>query len=461
MKRAISYHLKDFIAVVALMAVALGVSYVLLQNQRMRFPVLDETPFVLRGEFQTGQAVTPGQGQTVRLAGVRLGDISKVELHEGRAIIEMELDRKHEGLVKTSWHALLRPKTGLKDMFIELIPRPGGKPAGEDFTIPIAQTLPDVNPDEFLSALDVDTRDYLKLLLQGAARGLDGRADDLTRTLERFEPTYRDLGAVQQEVAKRRQDLRELINALDELNDELGDRDDDLAELVASASQVFDAFAKERVNVAATVRELPSTLATATDALRKVERMAEVLGPSADRLVPVAHSLRRANEATRPFALEAAPLIRRDIRPFVRELRPLVRDLEPATHDLVEAEPELKRSIKVLNNLFNMLAFNPNGPEGPEVEGREEGYLFWFAWLAHQSVSIFSGQDAHGVFRPLVLGGTCNTLQNSVASSPQAAFIFGLTGVLYDANICGLDDEPRGTRVKGKAAPAKRERGTG
>ena len=31
--------------------------------------------------------------------------------------------------------------------------------------MPIASTLPDINPDEFLSALDVDTRDYLKLLL--------------------------------------------------------------------------------------------------------------------------------------------------------------------------------------------------------------------------------------------------------------------------------------------------------
>jgi phospholipid/cholesterol/gamma-HCH transport system substrate-binding protein len=436
-KRAIKYHLKDFIAVVALFVVAGAVSFYILQNQRMRFPVLDPKPFVLQGEFATGQAVTPGQGQTVRLAGVRLGDIAKVELRDGKALITMELEQKYEGLVKTSWQGLLRPRTGLKDMFIEMIPRPGGEPAPENWVMPVSNTLPDVNPDEFLSALDDDTRDYLKLLLNGAARGLDGRADDLTETLERFEPTHRHLAAVQTEVAKRREDLRNLIHALNELNDELGDKDDDLAELVATSSRVFDAFAQERVNVAATIRELPSTLETATDALQRVERMAEVLGPSSVRLIPVARALRRANEATRPFALEAEPLIRRDIRPFVREFRPLVRDLRPATGDLVDAEPELKRTIHVLNRLFNMLAFNPNGREGPEVEGREEGYLFWFAWLAHQSVSIFHGQDANGVFRPLVLGGTCNTLQNTVASSPQLAFIFGLTGVLYDANICG------------------------
>ena len=57
-------------------------------------------------------------------------------------------------------------------MFIELNPgthdaprRRGGLHASRSHN-----TLPDVNPDEFLSALDADTRDYLKLLLNGARR---------------------------------------------------------------------------------------------------------------------------------------------------------------------------------------------------------------------------------------------------------------------------------------------------
>ena len=438
MKRAIREHAKDFAAILALMAVALGVSYVILQNQRLRIPILEEKPFVVHGEFVTGQAVTPGQGQTVRLSGVRLGDIAKVRLRNGRAIITMELDREYEGLIKRNWHALLRPKTGLKDMFIELTPGRGPAPAlkaGQ--MLPVSSTLPDVNPDEFLSSLDEDTRDYLQLLLNGAAKGLDGRAGDLNAVLKRFEPTYRDLGAVQSEVAKRRHDLTSLVNSLNRLNAELGRSDDDLAELVGASAKVFDAFAKERVNVASTVRELPSTLREATIALGRVEEMAKVLGPSSERLRPVARALLRANKATTPFALEAAPLLRDDIRPFVRAARPLARELEAPTHDLVEAEPDLKRTVHVLNRLFNMLAFNPNGREPAGKEGRDEGYLFYFAWLAHQSVSVFSGQDANGVFRPFILGGTCNTIRNSAESIPGGAFLGGVTAVLYDTNVCG------------------------
>ena len=432
MKRAIKEHLTDFIAIVGLITIALGVSYYIVQNQRLRIPYIEEEPFVLKAAFETGQAVTPGQGQTVRLSGVRLGDITKVELDDGRAIITMELDKKHAGLVRQNWRGLLRPKTGLKDMFIELMPGEGQAPPAKDgWIMPVSSTLPDVNPDEFLSALDRDTRDYLKLLLNGARVGLQGRANDLNQVLKRFEPTYRDLAAVQGEVAKKRRDLERLVHSLDTLYTELGTADDDLAELVQSSARVFDAFAKERDNIASTVRELPATLATTTDALGRVERMAKVLGPASDRLVPVAGALQRSNVATRPFAVEATPLLRDDIRPFVREARPLIRELGPAAADLVKGEPDLKRTVAALNGLFNLLAFNSKGREGPEVQGRDEGYLFYFAWLAHQSVSIFSGQDANGVFRPLVLAGTCNTLGQLFP--PEASIL----APLYDSNVCG------------------------
>src|SRR3712207_1273959 len=157
MRHAIRKHFGDFIAVIVLLVVASGVSAYILSNQRLRFPIVEEKPFQLKGEFSTGQAVTPGQGQTVRVSGVRIGDIAKVDLEDGRAIITFDIDRKYEGLVKKNWTALLRPKTGLKDMFVELTPGVQGgdtSPAPEGYMLPIANTLPDVNPDEFLASLD-------------------------------------------------------------------------------------------------------------------------------------------------------------------------------------------------------------------------------------------------------------------------------------------------------------------
>ena len=453
MRHAISKHLTDFIALIVLIVIAAGVSYYILQNQRLRFPILEAKPFQLKAEFATGQAVTPGQGQTIRVSGVRVGDISKVDLVNGRAVITMDLDREFEGLVKDDWHGLLRPKTGLKDMFIELFPGddPGAEPAEEGHVLPINNTLPDVNPDEFLSSLDRDTRDYLRLLLDGARGGLEDRADDLSAVLKRFEPTYRDIARVSTEVAKRRVELRNLIHSLNRLNTELGNSDDDLAELVQASSRTFEAFAAEQDNVRATVRELPGALRQTTDTLGRVEAMAKVLQPAADELRPAVRALERANEATLPFAREIAPRLEEDIRPFVRAARPVVRQLRPAVHDLAEADPTLKRTIHQLNRLFNLLGYNQNGKEGPEVPGRDEGYLFQLAWLAHQSVQIFSGQDAHGVFRPLTPGGTCNIIRNTFESAPGNDFLIGVTGFLNDPALCGGEAPETKKNKKGGA----------
>ncbi len=64
------------------------------------FPCIEEKPLTLVAELPDAQAVTPGQGQTVVVAGVRIGDIGSVELEDGRAVVEMQIDREHEGLVR-------------------------------------------------------------------------------------------------------------------------------------------------------------------------------------------------------------------------------------------------------------------------------------------------------------------------------------------------------------------------
>lgn len=438
--RRIRERRNDLLAIGALVVLSLSVGLYIVQHQRLRIPLLEKAPFTLKARFATAQAVVPGQGQTVRVAGVRIGDIGGTELVDGQAVITMELDPEYRDLVHTDATAFLRPKTGLKDMFVDLNPgTPKAPLAGEDFTMPISSTLPDVNPDEILASLDADTRDYLRLLIGGAGQGLRGRGGDLRDVLKRFEPTYRDLALVSQETVKRRAELRRLVHALDQLNGELAGRDDEIADLVRVAGRVFKALASEKANVRATVRELPGALAKTRIALTRVESMARVLRPAAGHLVPVARAMRQANEATAPFAREAAPIVRRDVRPFVRAMRPLVRELDPTVGDLVPATPRLTRAFTVLNHLFNMLAHNPRGREGPDVPGRDEGFLFYAAWLGHQSVNIFSNADAHGPQRALTLGGTCATIQGTAQSAPLLGELLGAAGVLTDPRVCGGD----------------------
>ena len=250
MRKAIRAHLRDFLAVLGLLTVGLLSTYIIVQNQRLRIPLLESKPFELKADMTTAQAVTPGQGQTVRVAGVRVGDISAVNYEDGHAEVTMDIDRQFLPVYKNAT-ILLRPKTGLKDMFLELDPGMNYDPNSNDDefqngdTIPIANTAPDTNVDQILSALDGDTRAYLRLLLVGAGQGLNGRGKDLGKLLGSLGPINRGLARINTEVAKRKENLATLIHNMNLLFGRVGEDGQGIAQLVSASDQALGAIASQ------------------------------------------------------------------------------------------------------------------------------------------------------------------------------------------------------------------------
>ncbi len=460
MKRAIKDHWKDFAAILALLVIAGGVSAVILTNQRFRFPLIQEKPMRLYAELDNAQAVTPGQGQTVEVAGVKIGLIANVKLRNGRAVVGLDIYPRFKDTIRSEGvSALLRPRTGLKDMFLQVDPGERGSPAAkEGFTIPARSTLTDVDLDEFLSVLDTDTRQHLQLLLAGTAGGLDGRGMDLAELFKAYGPTVRDLRRVNQAVAVEREGLKDAIHGLSLLTNELAAKDDDLARLVDSSAAVFEAFASEDRNVSATVDKLPEALRVTTATLGDVRRFADELGPTSEALLPTFDALERTNGVITPIAKRLTPVLSSQVRPFVREARPLVSDLRPAATGLAKSLPDLTTSFMRINRLFNMLAFNPEGREPASEATRQEGYLFWLAWLGHQTENLVNVDDGNGPIRPIFLTGTCQTLTSLVNETPELEFLLGLTGVL--ANACS-NPVTRSTDVAAVRRSLERERKAG
>ena len=196
-------------------------------------------------------------------------------------------------------------------------------------------------------------------------------------------------------------------------------------------------FAAEESNVSAAVGELPGALQETTETMGKLERYGRLLGPTAERLRPAARALAPANDAVRPLAIETTPLLRNDIRPFVREARPVVRDLRPAADNLAKATPDLTSVFTRFNRFLNLLSFNPGGREAPDKASRQEGYLFYVAWVQHMATQLFSSSDAHGVFRPVTIAAPCATIQQLVKEEPELEFLSALTPILADSAACG------------------------
>ncbi|MGH2888167.1 MAG: MlaD family protein, partial [Solirubrobacteraceae bacterium] len=415
MRRAIRTHSRDFVAMLALLVLAVVVAGYVLIHERFRFPFISTPQYTLYADLSTAQAVTPGQGQSVRVSGVKIGEITGVSLHRGTAVVQMQIDQRYRHLIHTNASALLRPRTGLKDMFLEL--DPGHRPAPvatPGWTIPVSNTMPDVDVDEILASLDTDSRAYLNLLVNGAGRGLAGRGgNELAQVMERFEPTHRDLALLNRAVAQRGTNLQQLINSLRRLNAALATKQTQIVSLVDSSAVVFRAFASQDSNISRAITDLPGTLAQTTKTLGRVQTFSRLLGPTATNLLPAAQALPAANAAVTALARPSAPIVRDQIRPFVIAARPLVRNLRPAAVNLAAATPAITKTFEVVNHLFNMLGYNPGDVE--------HGYLWWLAWLDHDARTLFSVQDANGDFRPLFLQASCATYTQLINSFNSAS----------------------------------------
>ena len=258
MTLAIRKHLRDFLAIAFMAVLGIAVAGAILSNERFYLPKwvpLVGTDFYdVKADLQTGQAVVPGQGQAVSIAGVKVGEVGSVKLESGHAVVDMKIRRKYAPIYKNAT-ILLRPKTGLKDMVLSL--DPGNRSAGklpEGGHVKLANTLPDVNPDEILSELDTDTRSYLRVLLnagsqaftdtgssQSSSSSSQSASADLRETLKRFEPTARDTRLITLELSKRRHNVARVIHNFQLLANEVGRKDTQLAGLVDSANANFQA----------------------------------------------------------------------------------------------------------------------------------------------------------------------------------------------------------------------------
>ncbi|MGZ4268751.1 MAG: MlaD family protein [Solirubrobacteraceae bacterium] len=448
MSVAIRKHWKDFAAIVGIVLLSAVVGVYILANQRFHLPhwvpLVGSNFVTYKAELSTAQSVTPGQGQTVQIAGVDVGEITNVSLVGGRAVVTMTMKPKYTPIYKNA-SALLRPKTGLNDMVLELTPgdrSAGAAPAG--WTIPVSQTLPNVNFDEVLSALDGDTRNYLQLLVAAGGQGLGGQGKSLSAALKRFEPTGRYLAKLNGALALRDRNIRRSVHNFRLLAEALGAKDNQLAQLVDSSNAVFRAFANQDVRLRQSLRLLPGTLSESNTALGKVDRMARVLGPTLGDLRPAARALGPSLKATRPFLRDTTPVIRDQLRPFARDALPVIQQLRPVARDLAQITPKLTSSFKVVNYLLNELAYNP--------PGKEEGYLFWTAWANHDGNAVFNLADAHGPVRRGLVVASCTTLgvlDQIGKAQPQLGALASLLNAPATDIVCPRSSQPGAAPTQG------------
>src|SRR5215208_7978033 len=102
-----------------------------------------------RVQMQFPEATTLAQEADVRVAGVPVGKVRKVEVGDGtnRTVATVEIERRYAPL-RTDAHAVLRQKTLLGETYVELTPGTSEKSIPEGGQLSNAQIKPTVELDE-------------------------------------------------------------------------------------------------------------------------------------------------------------------------------------------------------------------------------------------------------------------------------------------------------------------------
>lgn len=442
-------HRTDTIAILVLAFVGIVMMLGIFTEQKASLP--SWIPFVgeefenISAEFTTAQAVTPGQGQAVDVAGIQIGKVSSVNLENGHAVVGMEIDPQYMKLIHPDAQFLLRPKTGLNDMVVEVEPGSGTGQVEDGHRFGLSQTEPDIQLEAFLNSLDADTRQYIQLLVAGGAQGIGGRGVQLGNALRRFEPFVEYTAKLNKAVAARRTELAKVIHNFGELTTELGRHDSQIRNFVVSSDKALGNFANQQEAVESSLEELPETLRAAKAGLGSSNEFSTVALPTLTKLIPQAQASTPAFKATEKLFSETTKPIKDGIRPFTQEIRPLLSQTAKASEPLEKTVRGFGNSLGGLNYWFNELAFKP--------KGNTQSYLFYLPWANHDLNSAFSLQDASGPLLRSILEISCTgaDLGNQFAENER------LKGKPYLETLLRLVNVPRKEEIP---VPFKTETGT-
>jgi phospholipid/cholesterol/gamma-HCH transport system substrate-binding protein len=307
-------------------------------------------PYELKAVVSDAQNLKTGA--PVRMAGVEVGKVTKVEAtgaDEPASKVTMEL-RDNALPLHADAQLQIRPRILLEgNFFVDLEPGTSSAAELEDgATVPITQTNTSVTLPEVLSVLDSDTRTDLQTLLREYSTALDkGGARALNRAIRSFEPAYR-LSALTNDALLGEQptkDLQRVLRSQARVAAALADNPETLEELVTDLNTTAGAIARQDSALEAAVPALRDTLREGYPALGELDDALPTLRAFSREALPGVRSSVPTLDAAIPWIVQARGLVGED------ELKGLSADLRQAVPSLVKLNRRLIPALRQLRAL--------------------------------------------------------------------------------------------------------------
>lgn len=355
------------IGVVAAAVVGLGVANLGGNSQpdyRLRAMFTDASPLIV--------------GNEVKLDGVKVGKVSKIKLVDGKAEVDMDLDKDALPL-HTDARLLVRPVTLLGERYVEVQRGTASAPVlPEGRVLPVTQTGQSVGLDQVLNTLDDPTGTSLAALVTMLGEGADGNGANIAAAIKALGPAMRDTTRL----AKILDDQNALLTStLDSVGGVAAALADDhgrtLDTLVSSADQLLGTTSTNEAALRQLLAQLPQTLSTARATLAELAGTAHAAVPTLKSIRPVTDNLSAISteldnfaSATDPALASAGPVLEK-ARVLLDKARPVVAALEPAGPAVrsvaKSAQPLVRDVTPRLEDVMNFLknwALVTNGFDG-------------------------------------------------------------------------------------------------
>jgi len=288
------------------------------------------SPYRVQAELPTAVRLAPGS--RVKVAGLDVGKVTKLDERRDSALVELEIDDDF-GPVPVDSRASVRLRTVVGENYIDLVPGRSKKTVESGGRLPDSDPSEYVEVDEILSVLRGPTRERARATLQALGSSLEGRGGRLNRVLEDASGTIEAATPVTRVLAEDRRQLARFVERFGDIGRAVGERGRATRDLASGLRRATEAIAQRDDALRSTLTELPPAL----DAVRRtsgtLQRVSQQGTPVVQRLATTVDALRPAVSRLRPAMLELRGVLNgvsRAAPPLARTLRAL-RGAGPAT----------------------------------------------------------------------------------------------------------------------------------
>jgi phospholipid/cholesterol/gamma-HCH transport system substrate-binding protein len=247
----------------------------------------DSLPLIGGGDtyyaaFTDSSGIKPND--EVRIAGVRVGKVTSVELEDGHVKVAFKVSGRAD--FGTETNAEIKVKTLLGSMFLALQPEGSGQ-LEEGSTIPTSRTRSAYDVVQAFSGLAERAE---KIDLPQLTTSLNTLAEATANTPEELQSTLKGLSALSANVAARDDQLNTLLGNLKKVSGVLAERDQDIVTLMKDSDELLRAVVARREAVH---QLLVSTSKFSTELTALVQQTRADLKPALSNLKSVVDVLRK------------------------------------------------------------------------------------------------------------------------------------------------------------------------